>query len=151
MKRKTDLSDISAQPTRNTRRSQCRKPRCGTPQRSFHTRPESECTLHTQLIPAQCRIPGTQGHVRLQLRGGSAQTACPHLHLDESRRSVPRALEATALLSCLQATRHRWGDQRAGSRHLKVGTAGAGIRDASTHRGVLQRSSWGQGKTQRGM
>lgn len=44
---------------------------------------------------------------------------------------------------------HRWGDQRVGSWHLKVGTAGAGIRDARMHRGVLQRSSWGQEKTER--
>lgn len=35
-------------------------------------------------------------------------------------------------------------------RHLKTGTAGAGIRDASTHRGVLQRSSWGQEETETG-
>lgn len=69
---------------------------------------------HAQLIPAQRRIPGTQGPVRLQLRGGSAQTACPHLHLDESRRSVPRALEAAALPSCLQATRALLGRPEGG-------------------------------------
>ena len=52
--------------------------------------------------------------MRLRLRGGSTQTARPHLHLDESRRSAPRALEAAALPSRLQAARASLGRPEGG-------------------------------------
>lgn len=112
--------------------------------------PHQTWSLRSQLIPAQ---PASQA-LRATC-GCSSAAAQLRLRVPTCIWTSPGAQRPGPWkpLPCPPACRprgHRWGDQRAGSRHLKVGTAGAGIRDASTHRGALQRSSWGQEKTEMG-